>query len=837
MIAVFQNEWRRYFRSVRGYLFTGLFVFLFGLFATVYHFYYGIGDFEVVLSFLAVGVALLLPLLTVPLFRKRAGEAELLLLLPLRKKQVILGKYLFAVSVIGAMGGIFALWALFLGYLTEVNLLAAFGSILGFLLLTHGMLLFYAFVAVTAKKSRTAFLVSYAVTVVLVILQRLANELTGIGRRILESVSVFGTFSAFGEGRLELRAMLLYLSLTAVFGVLFFHKTLGKENPTNGGGSVRRIVAILCVCAIVINGISFLLPAGTAALDMTVGKRYTVEERNRELLKSLDREVTLTVMNADGSDRALEAYLEILDGMSPWVKVRYAKGEDEAELLASAGLTAATTPTYTLVASTDKRAAYVDYIDLFYYVNTNANVVGFVNYYRAMSGISPTSDSMVQIGMNEYYTYYNLLGSGASYAEYFAALVQESVLYFEGDSIISLIEYAAADMIPREYVLTGNGEKDPKGTLLYELLATFGEDAYTPLDLTETGEIPADAASVLIFRPTEDYSAEEIGALRSYLERGGTVTVITDPTNLTATPALMALLSSYGMTPSGETVRQEITVEIPPEEGEDGEPTTSIEQSDTVGVQTNVKHPAFSSLAGETALAPTVTRGNALTLTQTEGITLTPLLTTSEKAYLGENKSETGAYTLAAAAESETGARLIWLTGGDTFAATLSEYTNGTLYAAYLLALTMKWTDLVYVPTVEMGEGRQYEGAYLTVSTKTATGVGIVTILVLPALLVGFGKSKVLDMHNNEYLLTFMRESVYAEIMHVISAFAGFVFPLLCLLIPGWAWLVRMSLPVAIVNFVLQVLPVMVQRYVRPQLMSVYLRNQKRAERCVAKSE
>ena len=105
------------------------------------------------------------------------------------------------------------------------------------------------------------------------------------------------------------------------------------------------------------------------------------------------------------------------------------------------------------------------------------------------------------------------------------------------------------------------------------------------------------------------------------------------------------------------------------------------------------------------------------------------------------------------------------------------------------------------------------------------------------ALLVGFGKSKVLDMHNNAYLMTFMRESVYAEIMHVISAFAGFVFPLLCLLVPGWAWLVRMSLPVALVNFVLQVLPVMVQRYVRPQLMSVYLRNQKRAERCVAKSE
>ena len=104
-------------------------------------------------------------------------------------------------------------------------------------------------------------------------------------------------------------------------------------------------------------------------------------------------------------------------------------------------------------------------------------------------------------------------------------------------------------------------------------------------------------------------------------------------------------------------------------------------------------------------------------------------------------------------------------------------------------------------------------------------------------LLAKFQKKKVLDFHDNEYLMTFMCESVYAEIMHVISAVAGFVFPVLCLLVPGWAWLVRMSLPVALVNFVLQVLPVMVQRYVRPQLMSVYLRNQKRVERCAAKSE
>ena len=105
-------------------------------------------------------------------------------------------------------------------------------------------------------------------------------------------------------------------------------------------------------------------------------------------------------------------------------------------------------------------------------------------------------------------------------------------------------------------------------------------------------------------------------------------------------------------------------------------------------------------------------------------------------------------------------------------------------------------------------------------------------------LLVGFQKSRVLDFHDNAYLLTFMRESVYAEIMHVLSAVAGFALPTLCVLprlwslaVPDVRWGLRVALPVALVNFVLQVLPVMVQRYVRPQLMRVYERNLAREQK------
>lgn len=94
-------------------------------------------------------------------------------------------------------------------------------------------------------------------------------------------------------------------------------------------------------------------------------------------------------------------------------------------------------------------------------------------------------------------------------------------------------------------------------------------------------------------------------------------------------------------------------------------------------------------------------------------------------------------------------------------------------------------------------------------------------------LLVGFSKSAVADRHDNTYLLKFLKETCYAELMHIISIPCGFLVLLLTLAwdsIPHFiAWF---GLPVAIVNAVLQLLPIFVQRYVRPFLLSAYRYNE-----------
>ena len=89
-------------------------------------------------------------------------------------------------------------------------------------------------------------------------------------------------------------------------------------------------------------------------------------------------------------------------------------------------------------------------------------------------------------------------------------------------------------------------------------------------------------------------------------------------------------------------------------------------------------------------------------------------------------------------------------------------------------------------------------------------------------MLTGFGKREVLDMKDNAYLFKFMEETVYAEVMHLLSAVLGFLVVFVNLKL----WFL-VGIPLAIFNFILQILPAMVQRYNRPKLMLVYRRNEK----------
>lgn len=87
-----------------------------------------------------------------------------------------------------------------------------------------------------------------------------------------------------------------------------------------------------------------------------------------------------------------------------------------------------------------------------------------------------------------------------------------------------------------------------------------------------------------------------------------------------------------------------------------------------------------------------------------------------------------------------------------------------------------------------------------------------------------FNKNKVQDPNNNKYIERYLLEAAYGRVGHLVSLLTGFsvifIYPL--------KFAINFGIPVAIVNFVLNLMTYMVLRYNFPKLLTLHKRNSKR---------
>lgn len=85
-----------------------------------------------------------------------------------------------------------------------------------------------------------------------------------------------------------------------------------------------------------------------------------------------------------------------------------------------------------------------------------------------------------------------------------------------------------------------------------------------------------------------------------------------------------------------------------------------------------------------------------------------------------------------------------------------------------------------------------------------------------------FSKSVLIDKSDNEYILAFIRETICGEIIHFVGFLLGFI--IIFVNIKSWFLI---ALPMIIANTIINIMPVMIQRYNRPKLLLLYQRNLK----------
>lgn len=222
MSTVFRRELRAFFHTPSGYLFWSAFALLVCVFVTLIHISYGYASFEMTLSYLSIGFAAVLPVLTMALLfpTKQSDGAPLLRLLPLSWRDIWLGRYLTALSMLLLATAVLGACPLLLNMLGEVRYLTAYLGLLGFFVIGHAILSICLFVASAVSNRLAAWIVSYGVLLALWGIGRLSALLPQPLRAVTEVVSVFGTYTPFVFGVLDWRMILFCLTVSAVFMLL-----------------------------------------------------------------------------------------------------------------------------------------------------------------------------------------------------------------------------------------------------------------------------------------------------------------------------------------------------------------------------------------------------------------------------------------------------------------------------------------------------------------------------------------------------------------------------------------------------------------------------------------
>ena len=706
MRAVFKRELGAYFHSLTGYIFLAVYLFFCGILFSSYNLLAQSPSWAYALSDMAIVLALIIPAVAVIKLsetRKSGGEG-LLDMLPIKRGEIVLGKYFAILSLFAVGAAISAFFPMILGFFGEVNYRAAYGAFLAFLLFGAALTAFCSFISTVIRRPAVCAAVSYGVLVLLYF----ANIITvllptgSLAAEVIGYISLFGGFDKFVYGIFDLKAILYYLATTVLFVFLSVRaaqprvgRVKNKKDLTTKAVAASLVILMLFVSI----GMS-LLPVSYAEFDMTEQGRYAVSSEAKKFLRGVDEDITVYVLDPDGTNPQLESFLRRYAESGKNVGVKYVKTAEVKEILASYGYSADSIPPYSLLICSDKRGELVDFYSMYYYVNEKL-------------GISSMSYS-------DYNYYYSLFSSSDSYATYLDALVYSSELYFNGDAVITgVIEYVTLDIIPHAYFITGHGEDSVSDGKFVSLLGQMYYH-FEALDITKSS-IPEDACCIVINEPESDYTEEEAGMILDYLKSGGRLLLVTGEGNV-GMKNLSSITEYYGM-----TVTDGLVCEKPESEAEDGEDTDIHSLTPVL----NDSHDILASFK----YSLSIKNANAITVSDElrRSQLVTPIVTTSENAYIGD-EGTCAVYNLGVAVEEETEGgttRLVLVSGADSFNDTSSAQNN-----LALLVYSLDWLDESYTSSVGKIDGVRFSDTMLNISSGMALGIGVAFSLIIPAALI-----------------------------------------------------------------------------------------------------
>ena len=447
----------------------------------------------------------------------------------------------------------------------------------------------------------------------------------------------------------------------------------------SAGGYFLAAVAVVIAIAVAANLVVSALPSESTQLDLTAQSLFTLSDQTRRVAAALDRDVTLYLLaNRGGEDETVRTLLDRYAGLSDRITIELVDPTEQPTFLDRYELEISRLYANSVLVVSGSKSRLVGYDEI------------FVTSY-SMDGYGYTTSTS-----------------------------------FEGENALTnAIHYVSRDDLPKVYTLVGHGETELPDSIT-QLIERDNLQTEN-LSLLMIDSVPEDASAVVIHVPTGDLSADEADMLIAYLERGGSVVLMTDYIAQGQMENLLRVTSAMGL-----TAGQGIVVE--------GDRNKHLSRYPYYLLPDIAGHEVTDPLAEGGYYALVSLAQPILTLDGT-GASVTQLLTTSSEAYSKpaalemtttdkEDGDIDGPFAVMAASDKGEG-KMIWATTAELLSDRLNALVSGANSDLFMNALSWMCGQ---EETISI-RAKSMDGSTLTLNGAQSTFWSAVLIGVLPGLL------------------------------------------------------------------------------------------------------
>ena len=490
MKAILMKEWKGYFQSPIGYIFSGIFLALCAMFFVTGSLMYQSADLSSMFANINVVYLFLVSILTMGLFsleRSRRTD-QLLLTAPVSVTEVVVGKYLAALATFGVTLVVSLIFPLILSIFGHPSGSEMLGSYIGFVLLWGAFISIGLFISALTESQMIAAVVTFGVLLLVYYMDWIAANITNATlQKIVQWFSLMSRYDEFQSGILNVVNIVYYLSFIGIFLLLTVQVIRRRQySDTKFRLNNTLVTAAVIIGIILVNGIVTTIgDKMPMKVDMTRDKVYEFSDQTKEVMGALDSDIEVYALYPDGVEgelvTAVKEYLKMYEQMSDKLKITYVDPYSD--------------PAFARKYGDD--------------VGVGSVVIQKGEKYRV-------------IPLNQLYRESSITGEVSIDLE---------------KQMTSAIRYVSGTgQEVKAYLIEGHDEYSST-----ELKASLTNEGYTVETLNlSTSSIPEDASVLISMAPSVDFTAEERDALDAYLMNGGKAAFV-----FTAGNPAMERLNSY----------------------------------------------------------------------------------------------------------------------------------------------------------------------------------------------------------------------------------------------------------------------------------------------------